>query len=110
MQWLYLIAAIVSEVVATSALKPSEGFSRLTPSVIVVMGYSLSFFFLSLTLKTMSVGVAYAVWSGVGIVLISLVGWLVFRQKLDLPAVAGMALIAAGVLVINAFSKSVSHG
>jgi small multidrug resistance pump len=109
MQWLYLLAAIVSEVVATSALKSSEGFSRLTPSVIVVLGYGLSFFFLSLTLRTMSVGISYAVWSGVGVVLISLVGWLVFRQKLDLPAVAGMALIAAGVFVISVFSKSVSH-
>lgn len=109
MQWVFLLAAILGEVVATSALKLTEGFSRPVPSIVVVVGYAASFYFLSLTLRTIPVGVAYAVWSGVGIVLISLIGYFVFRQSLDAPALVGMALIATGVLVINAFSRSVSH-
>lgn len=109
MQWLYLAVAIVSEVIATSALKASEGFTRLWPSVIVVTGYVSAFYFLSLTLKTIPVGVAYAVWSGVGIVLIALIAWRLYGQTLDLPAIAGMGLIIAGVVVLNLFSKTVSH-
>lgn len=101
----YLLTAIVFEVAATSALKASASFTKLWPSVVVVAGYAAAFWFLSLTLKTIPVGVAYAVWSGVGIVLISLVGWLWFKQSLDLPAVIGMSLIVAGVLTINLFSR-----
>jgi small multidrug resistance pump len=99
----------MSEVVATSALKAAEGFSRFWPSVIVIVGYGLAFYCLSLTVRTVPIGIAYAIWSGVGIVLISLVGLLLYRQPLDLPAVIGMALILAGVLIINVFSKTAGH-
>ena len=108
-QWLFLSIAIVSEVVATSALKSSNGFTQLWPSIIVVAGYAAAFFFLSLTLRTMPVGVAYAIWSGAGIVLITLIAWLVFGQRLDLPALFGLALIIAGAVVLNVFSKSINH-
>ncbi|WP_153112093.1 DMT family transporter [Propionivibrio limicola] len=107
--WLILFIAIVSEVVATSSMKSSEGFSRLWPSIIVVLGYGIAFYCLALTLRVIPMGVVYAIWSGIGIVLITLVGWLVFNQKLDLPAVLGIGLIAAGVVVMNVFSKSVGH-
>jgi small multidrug resistance pump len=109
MQFVYLGIAIVAEVIATSALKASQGFRVLGPSVLVVAGYAVSFYFLSLTLKTMSIGIAYAIWSGVGLVLISLVAWWLYGQALDAAALVGMALIAAGVAVINLFSKSVGH-
>ena len=109
MDWLFLAIAIVCEVVATSALKATEGFTRWAPSLLVVAGYALAFYFLSLTLRNMPVGVVYAVWSGVGVVLITLVGWLFFQQELDLPAFIGIALIAAGVIVLNTFSKVVPH-
>jgi len=105
-KWVILGMAIVAETVATSAMKSSEGFTRLVPSVIVVIGYAIAFYFLSITLKEIPVGIAYAIWSGVGIVLISLVGWIMFGQKLDAPALIGIALIIAGVVVMNAFSKS----
>ncbi|WP_180683768.1 SMR family transporter [Tepidicella baoligensis] len=108
-QWIFLSVAIISEVVGTSALKASDGFSRLWPSLIVVAGYGAAFFFLSLTLRTIPVGVAYAIWAGAGIALIALVGWLIFGQTLDIPAIIGLLLIVAGVVVINVFSKSVSH-
>ena len=109
MNWIFLSIAIVSEVIATSALKAANGFTRLAPSLIVVLGYASAFYFLSLTLRTIPVGVAYAVWSGVGIVLVAIIGWLVYGQKLDLPAVAGMALIIAGIMVLNLFSKMSQH-
>ena len=109
MNWLYLSIAIVAEVIATSALKASDGFSRLVPSIIVVAGYGIAFTCLSLTLRTIPVGVAYAIWSGAGIVLITLVGYVAFNQALDTPALIGMGLILAGVLVINLFSRSASH-
>lgn len=109
MIWIYLLLAIAAEVVATSALKASGSFTKLGPSVIVVLGYGAAFYLLSLTLKTIPVGVAYAVWSGVGIVLISLVGWIGFRQHLDGAALLGIALIVAGVAVINLLSKSLPH-
>ena len=109
MNYVYLFAAIVSEVVATSALKASEGFTRFWPSIIVIIGYGLAFFCLSLTMRTIPIGIAYAIWSGVGIVLIALVGLLVYRQTLDAPALLGMALILTGVLVINLFSKIAGH-
>ncbi len=109
MNWIYLAVAIVSEVIATSALKSSEGFTKLYPSIVVVIGYGLAFYFLSLTLRTIPVGIAYAVWSGVGIVLVSLVGWIIYGQRLDAAAFAGIALIATGVVVLNVFSKSAAH-
>ena len=109
MKWVYLLLAIVSEVVATSALKSSESFSRLWPSVLTVVGYGVAFYLLSLTLREMPVGIAYAIWSGVGIVLVSLAAVVLFGQKLDLPALIGMGLIVAGVIVINGCSKSVVH-
>ncbi|WP_089140338.1 DMT family transporter [Vibrio rumoiensis] len=108
-QWLFLGAAIVSEVIATSAMKSSEGFTKLVPSIVVVLGYITAFYFLSLTLKTMPVGIAYAIWAGLGIVLIAAVGWIVHGQKLDIPAMFGMALILLGVVVINIFSKTGGH-
>jgi len=109
MHWVFLTLAIVSEVIGTSALKASEGFSRLWPSMIVIVGYAASFYFLSLTLKTIPIGVAYAIWSGAGIVLIALVAWVFYGQSLDLPAILGISLIVAGVIVLNVFSKVVSH-
>ncbi|HEV7337257.1 MAG TPA: SMR family transporter [Bosea sp. (in: a-proteobacteria)] len=109
MSYLYLAIAIVSEVIGTSALKASEQFSRPVPSLITLVAFASAFYFLSLTLRTVPVGIAYAIWSGVGIVLISLIALVLFGQKLDLPAVIGMGLIVAGVVVINAFSKSVAH-
>lgn len=102
-------AAIVCEVVATSALKASDGFTRLGPSIATAIGYLVSFYLLSLALKTIPVGEAYAVWSGLGIVLIAAIGWLVFGQRLDAPALLGMALIIAGVAVMNLFSKTTAH-
>jgi multidrug transporter EmrE-like cation transporter len=105
-KWLVLGIAIVAETIATSALKSSEGFTKVWPSVIVLVGYAVAFYFLSLTLRTIPVGIAYAIWSGVGIVLITLAGWLVFGQKLDAPALIGMALIIAGVVIMNVFSSA----
>jgi len=107
MQFVYLAIAIVAEVVATSALKASDGFTAWRPSLLVVAGYVVSFYFLSLALRTIPVGVAYAIWSGVGIVLISVVAWMMYRQALDAAAIFGMALIIAGVAVINLFSTTV---
>lgn len=105
----FLSVAIVSEVVATSALKASESFSRLWPSLIVAVGYVSAFYFLSLTLKTIPIGVAYAIWSGAGVALIALIAWVFLGQALDTPAVIGLLLIVAGVVVLNVFSKTVSH-
>lgn len=107
--WLTLGIAIVSEVVATSALKAAEGFTRPLPSLLVVIGYGIAFYCLSLVLRTLPVGVVYAIWSGAGVALIALVGWLLYDQALDLPAILGMALIVAGVVVLNVFSKTVAH-
>ena len=109
MTYLYLSIAIVAEVIATSFLKSCEGFAKLWPSVVVLVGYASAFYFLSLTLRSMSVGIVYAIWSGAGIVLISIIAWIFFGQKLDVPAIIGIALIIAGVAVINLFSKSVAH-
>ena len=109
MSYLYLAVAIFAEVIATSALKASDEFSKLVPSVIVVVGYGVAFYCLSMVLKTIPVGVAYAVWSGLGIVLISIVGLVMFGQKLDLAAIVGMLLIVSGVVVMNVFSKTVGH-
>ena len=109
MSYLYLAVAIIAEVIATSALKASDEFSKLVPSVIVVVGYGVAFYCLSMVLKTIPVGVAYAVWSGLGIVLISIVGLVMFGQKLDLAAIVGILLIVSGVVVMNVFSKTVGH-
>ena len=109
MGYLYLSIAIVAEVIATNALKASEEFTRPGPIIIVILGYSAAFYFLSLVLKTIPVGVAYAIWSGVGIVLIAIVAAIMFKQVPDLPAIVGMTLIVSGVIVINVFSKTISH-
>ena len=106
---LFLLGAIVAEVVATSALKASEGFTRWGPTALVVVGYALAFWLLSLTLRAIPVGIAYATWSGLGVVLIALAGWWLYGQRLDAPALAGMALIVAGVLVMNLFSQTSAH-
>lgn len=108
-KWIFLVIAIVSEVIATSALKSSAGFTRLWPSIIVVTGYASAFYFLSLTLNVIPIGIAYAIWSGVGVALIALISWLYFKQPLDFAAIVGLLLIVAGVVVINLFSKSVAH-
>lgn len=107
--YLILFLAIVFETVATSFLKQSEQFTKLVPSVLTVLGYAAAFYCLSVVLKSIPVGIAYAIWSGVGIILIALIGFFVFKQHLDLPAIIGLALIIAGVVVINVFSNSVSH-
>lgn len=109
MVWVYLAIAILGEVIGTSALKATEGFTRLWPSLGVIAGYGVAFFFLSLSLKTIPVGVAYAIWAGVGTALIALIGWAVLGQKLDAPAVIGIALIVAGVVVMNLFSDAARH-
>ena len=107
--YIYLATAIVAEVIATSALKSSEGFSKLLPSIVVVAGYGTAFYFLSLTLRTMPIGIVYAVWSGVGVALISVIGWLVFNQSMDLAAIIGITLIVLGVVILNVFSKVSAH-
>ena len=109
MTYFYLAIAIIAEVIATSALKASDGFSRLLPSIVTVVGSCIAFWFLSVTMRVIPTGIVYAIWSGVGIVLISAVGWFWFKQSLDVPALIGLGLIIAGVLVINLFSKSVGH-
>jgi len=109
MGYVYLAIAILAEVVGTSALKSAGGFTRLVPSLIVMAGYGTAFFFLSLVLRTIPIGVAYAIWSGVGVALIALIGWLLYRQSLDAGALAGIALIVAGVVVIQLFSRSAAH-
>jgi small multidrug resistance pump len=109
MNYLWLAGAILSEVIATSSLKASNGFTRLVPSIAVVIGYGTAFYCLSQTLRTIPVGVAYAIWSGLGTVLIALVGLVLYKQKLDTAAITGMGLIIAGVLVMNLLSKSAAH-
>ena len=109
MNYAYLALAILAEVVATSCLKWSEGFTKLWPSVVTVVGYGVAFYFLSLTLRTIPTGIAYAIWSGVGVVLIVTVAWLFQGQKLDAPAIVGIGLIVAGVAVMNLFSKAMVH-
>ena len=109
MQYIYLTIAIVAEVIATSFMKQSEGFTKLVTSLVTAGGYVIAFYFLSLTLKTLPTGIAYAIWSGVGIVLIAAIAWVFQGQKLDTPAMIGMALIIAGVVVMNGFSNSTAH-
>lgn len=107
--WLFLATAIISEVIATSALKSSEGFTRLVPSFIVVAGYAAAFYFLSLTLKSIPVGIAYAVWSGLGIVLVTAIAWVLHGQKLDMWGFVGVGFIISGVAVLNLLSKASVH-
>lgn len=109
MQWLYLAIAIVSEVIATSALKAANGFTRWEPSLLVITGYASAFYFLSLALRTIQLGVAYAIWSGVGVALIILVGWVIYRQPLNVASLIGITLIVSGVIVLHIFSKSAVH-
>ena len=109
MTYIYFAAAIISEVVATSALKASEQFTKLTPSLIVIIGYCISFYLVTLVLRTIPVGITYAIWAGVGIVLVALVGAILYKQIPDLPAVIGMGLIVAGVVIINVYSKTFIH-
>ena len=104
--YLYLALAIVCEVIGTSALKAANGFTRLVPSLVVAGGYAAAFFFLSLTLRTVPIGVAYAIWSGAGVVLLTLIAYVVYRQSLDAAALIGMALIVAGVVIIHLYSKA----
>ncbi|UPL49750.1 DMT family transporter [Hymenobacter sublimis] len=107
--WGFLLLAILAETAATTALKASAQFTRFWPSVVVVVGYGVAFYFLSLTLKSIPVGVAYAVWSGIGIVLITLAGVVFYKQIPDAPALLGLGLILAGVIIINLFSKTSAH-
>lgn len=109
MSYLYLAVAILSEVIGTSALKASEGFTRPLPSLVTAVAFAIAFYCLSLSLRTIPVGIAYAIWSGIGIVLISVIALVLFGQKLDAPALIGMGLILAGVLVINLFSRATAH-
>ncbi|MBO9696558.1 MAG: multidrug efflux SMR transporter [Sphingopyxis sp.] len=109
MHYFYLGIAIVAEVVATSFLKQSDGFRNLGPSLIMAAGYVVAFYFLSLALRDIPTGVAYAIWSGVGIVLIATVAWVFQGQRLDAPAIAGMTLIVAGVAIMNIWSKTAAH-
>ena len=109
MTYIYFAVAIVTEVVATSALKASEEFTKLIPSLIVIVGYCISFYLVTLVLRTIPVGITYAIWAGVGIVLVALVGAILYRQIPDIPAVIGMGLIIAGVVIINVYSKIFVH-
>ncbi|CAM5197481.1 Small multidrug resistance pump OS=Castellaniella defragrans OX=75697 GN=HNR28_000919 PE=3 SV=1 [Castellaniella defragrans] len=109
MSWTFLAIAIIAEVIATSALKASQGFTRLWPAGVTIVGYAIAFYLLALALKTIPVGIAYAVWSGAGIVAIALIGYLIFGQALDTAGLIGIGLILAGVLVLNVFSKTGGH-
>ncbi|TDK51174.1 DMT family transporter [Antarcticimicrobium luteum] len=107
--YIYLILAVAAETIGTSALQASQQFTRLLPSVLVVAGYAISFYLMALVLREMPVGIVYAIWSGLGIVFIALIGFVVFGQRLDLPAVLGLGMIIGGILVINLFSGSTTH-
>ncbi len=109
MAYLYLAIAIIAEVVATSALKASDEFTKLLPSLIVIIGYGIAFYFMTLVLRTIPIGITYAIWSGIGIVLIAIIGALLYKQIPDTPAIIGMGLIISGVVVIHVYSKTISH-
>lgn len=109
MSYIYLVTAIIAEVVATSLLKASDGFTRPWPTAAMALGYTVAFYFLSLTLRDLPTGIAYAIWSGLGIVLVTVIAWFVQGQRLDVAALAGMGLIIAGVVVMNLFSASATH-
>jgi len=104
--YIYLIVAVVAETIGTSALQASQQFSKVGPSILTVVGYAVSFYFLSLALRVMPVGIVYAIWSGLGIVMIAIIGRLVFQQRLDWPAIVGMGFIIGGIVIIQLFSKS----
>jgi len=106
MAYLYLMIAIIAEVIATSALKASDGFSQWLPSTITVIVYLIAIYFLALTMKTIPVGITYALWSGAGIILISCVGWIFYKQHLDTAALIGLSFMVIGIIIINVFSKS----
>jgi small multidrug resistance pump len=108
-EYVYLLIAIIAEVIATSSLKASQGFTRFLPSMVVILGYGAAFYLLSLSLNGIGVGVAYALWSGIGIILLAAIGVVVFGEKIDVPAVIGFALILAGVAILNLYSKAVVH-
>lgn len=108
--FIYLILAVAAETIGTTALQASQQFTKLWPSIIVVVAYATAFYLLGLTLKYMPVGIMYAIWSGLGIVFIALIGWLVFNQKLDAWAVLGMAMILGGIVIIQLLSKTATHG
>lgn len=107
--YLFLLIAVLFETIGTSALEASQQFTRLWPSALVIVAYAIAFYMLSMTLRVMPVGIVYALWSGFGIIFIALIGFVVFKQRLDLPAVLGLALIILGIVVINVFSKSTTH-
>lgn len=107
--WLALGIAIIAEVIATTALKSTEGFTRLVPSLLVVAGYGTAFYFMTVSLRVFPVGIMYAIWAGVGIVLVAILGWVFYKQSLDWPAILGIALIISGVIVIHVFSRAVAH-
>jgi len=107
--YIILAISICAETLATTMMKASEGFSRLLPSIVVVVGYAISFYGLSQVVKTMNIGIAYAIWAGMGIFLVSIMSFLIYKQRLDFPAIAGMVCIAIGIMVIQLFSKSVTH-
>lgn len=109
LHYIFLIFAIAFETIGTTALQASQQFTRFWPSVLVVVAYGISFYLLAQTLRVMPVGIVYAMWSGLGIVLIAAIGYLVFGQRLDLPAVIGISMILAGILVIHLFSKTAPH-
>lgn len=109
MSYLYLFLAIIFEICGTMLLNASYGFSKLLPGSLSIASYAVAFFFMSIVMKTMPMGIVYAIWSGLGIVFISTLGYFVFKQKLDLPAICGIVLIVSGVLVINVFSKTTTH-
>ncbi len=109
MHYIHLVIAIICETIGTTALQASQQFTRLGPSIIVVVGYGAAFYFMALALKVMPVGIVYAIWSGLGIVLIAAIGFVIFGQRLDLPALLGLALIILGILVIHLFSSSTQH-
>jgi small multidrug resistance pump len=109
MTWVFLAVAIMAEVIATAALKATDGFTRLGPTLVSLTGYAVAFYFLSIVLRTIPVGIAYAIWAGAGVALVALIGRVVYGQTLDLAAVLGIALIVAGVVVLNVFSGSVRH-
>ncbi|APG46960.1 DMT family transporter [Phaeobacter porticola] len=109
LHYLYLILAVLAETIATTALQASQQFTRFGPTVLVVIGYGLAFYLMTLTLRYMPVGIVYAIWSGLGIFLIAIIGWVVFGQRLDLPAIFGLLLILVGILVIHLFSNTTGH-
>ena len=107
--YIYLVLAIIAETIGTTALQASQQFTKFWPSVLVVVAYAISFYLLAFALKFMPVGIVYAIWSGLGIVLIAAIGYIVFGQKLDWPALLGLAMIVSGILVIHLFSQTAGH-